>query len=297
MFVNASESGGRPGRERPVRPGSMQRKIFVRAGLARFATLRKTGEQRYFRLPNGLFPMKTKTKPQENPAAEFGRTSDFVANKLRHAIARGTYQSGERIYQEEIASSLNVSRQPVRQALQRLQAEGLLTEARPGRLIVSKISPAEVRENISIRLLLEPEAARLAAENITAEEIAELRRLNKLIVDDKWNKANYNYEFHKIIAEASRSQMLARFIDRLWCAMPTTPMNDALRENTASHQVARHDQMIRALERRSGAKAEEIMRSHIQVTLQFHMRIKAKDQLSGEDGKTAFNGTPAPVKK
>jgi DNA-binding GntR family transcriptional regulator len=241
--------------------------------------------------------MKTKTKPQENPAAEFGRTSDFVANKLRHAIARGTYQSGERIYQEEIANSLNVSRQPVRQALQRLQAEGLLTEARPGRLIVSKISPAEVRENISIRLLLEPEAARLAAENITAEEIAELRRLNKLIVDDKWNKANYNYEFHKIIAEASRSQMLARFIDRLWCAMPTTPMNDALRENTASHQVVRHDQMVRALERRDGAKAEEIMRSHIQVTLQFHMRIKAKDQLSGEDGKTAFNGNAASGKK
>jgi DNA-binding GntR family transcriptional regulator len=176
-----------------------------------------------------------------------------------------------------------VSRQPVRQALQRLQAEGLLTEARPGRLIVSKISPSEVRENISLRLLLEPEAARLAAEHITPEETSELRRLNKLIVEDKWNKANYNYEFHKIIAEASRSKILARFIDRLWCAMPTTPMNDALRENTAAHQVSRHDHMIKALEKRDGARAQEIMRGHIQVTLEFHIRIKAKDQLAEEE--------------
>lgn len=206
------------------------------------------------------------------------RASQFVAEALRDAIARGRYQSGERIYQDEIAEALGVSRQPVRQALQRLQAEGLLTETKPGRLIVAKVTAAEVEENISIRALLEPYAAQLAAQRITPEEVAELRRLNGLIVTDTPNKDNWNYEFHRAIARASGSAILAQFIERLWSGMPLSPMSERLREDTAEKSAGHHDLMIDALERGDAERAQALMSEHIDETLKFHLRRKAKEQ-------------------
>lgn len=201
-----------------------------------------------------------------------------VAAALRDAIARGRYQAGERVYQDDIAAELSVSRQPVRQAFQRLQAEGLLTEDKPGRLIVSKVSLAEVEENISLRALLEPHAAKLAAGRITPLQIRELRRVNKLIVDDAPNKANWNYEFHKLIAIASGSTILGQFIDRLWCGMPMSPMSQALREDTAAKSHDHHELMIDALERGDGEYVQSLMAEHIAETMRFHLRRKARDQ-------------------
>lgn len=202
--------------------------------------------------------------------------SDRVARTLRDAIARGRFQAGERLYQDEVAESLGVSRQPVREAFQRLQAEGLLTEARPGRLIVTKMSPGDIIDNISVRLQLEPYAARLAAENITADQIEELRRYNRLIREDLPNKANWNYEFHKVLAVASGSKILAQFIDRLWSSMPLSPVSNALLEDTAQKSAQAHDEMIDCLVRRDGDGIEAMMREHIGITLAFHVRLNSK---------------------
>jgi DNA-binding GntR family transcriptional regulator len=202
--------------------------------------------------------------------------SERVARALREAIARGRFQAGERMYQDEVAEALGVSRQPVRQAFQRLQAEGLLTEVRSGRLIVTKLSPEEVIDNISIRLLLEPHAARLAAEKITEEQIEELRRYNRLIREDLPNKPNWNYEFHKLLAVASGSKILAQFIDRLWASMPLRPTTGALLEDTAERSTHDHDEMIECLVRRDGPGVEALMRAHIGVTMAFHIRRHAR---------------------
>ncbi|MDB5470555.1 MAG: transcriptional regulator, GntR family [Caulobacter sp.] len=202
--------------------------------------------------------------------------SDRVARSLREAIARGRFQAGERMYQDEVAAALGVSRQPVRQAFQRLQAEGLLTEARPGRLVVTKMTPDEVIDNISIRLVLEPLAARLAAEKITESQIAELRRYNELVRDDLPNKANWNYEFHKLIAQASGSKLLAQFIDRLWSGMPLSPMSEALLGDTAQKSAHSHDEMIDCFVRRDADGVEALMRDHISLTLAFHVRRNSK---------------------
>ena len=202
--------------------------------------------------------------------------SERVARTLRDAIARGKFQAGERVYQDEVAESVGVSRQPVREAFQRLQAEGLLTEVRPGRLIVTKMGPSDIVDNISVRLQLEPYAARLAAENITPEQLDELRRYNRLIREDVPNKTNWNYEFHKLIAVASGSKILSQFIDRLWSGMPLSPVSNALLENTAQKSAHDHDKMIDCLARRDGDGIEALMREHIGVTLAFHVRLNSK---------------------
>lgn len=211
-----------------------------------------------------------------------------VAESVRDAIARGRFQAGERIYQDEIARELGVSRQPVRQAFQRLQAEGLLTEVRPGRLVVSKFSPSEVIDNISLRALLEPHAAILASRNITPEQIADLRRYNRLITEDSANKMNWNYEFHKTIAVASGSRILASFIDRLWSGMPNSPMSQALREDTAGRSAGSHEMMIDCLARGDGDGVQTLMEEHIDHTMQYHLRRSSKQEvraLASEKGR------------
>lgn len=227
--------------------------------------------------------MSTDIPKLPNGVAELS-ASDRVTQTLRDAIARGRFQAGERMYQDEVAESLGVSRQPVRQAFQRLQAEGLLTEARPGRVVVTKMTAEEVIDNISLRLLLEPFAARLAAMKITAEQIAELRRYNALIREDWRNKQNWNYEFHKVLAIASGSKVLAQFIDRLWFGMPIRPMSDALRGDTAQVSAHSHDKMIECLERCDADGIEALMKDHISNTMKFHVRRNSKpDDAEEED--------------
>lgn len=219
------------------------------------------------------------------------RSAGFIAAALRDAIARGRYLAGERIYQEEVAETFAVSRQPVRHAFQRLQAEGVLTEIRPGRLIVSKLNIDQIVENVSLRALLEPEAARLAAVHGTAEQVAELRRVNQLIADDPGAKANHNYEFHKIIAEMSGSKLLSQFIDRLWFGMPISPMSWSLRQNTAENSAWHHNLMIDAIERRDAPAAEALMREHIGATRDFLLRRQEKE--AGEARVAAAAAPPA----
>jgi len=205
-----------------------------------------------------------------------GTASNRVARSLREAIARGRFQAGERLYQDEIAKDLGLSRQPVRQALNRLLAEGLLTEVRPGRLVVTKMTPKEVTDNLSIRLVLEPLAARLAAQNINESQIEQLRLFNRRVREDLPNKVSWNYEFHKLLAVASGSTMLASFIDRLWLGMPHSPISEALLGDTAQKSAHSHDEMIDCLMRRDSDRIEFLMREHISLTLAFHLRRNSR---------------------
>lgn len=219
------------------------------------------------------------------------RSGALITTALRDAIARGRYLAGERIYQEEVAEKFAVSRQPVRQAFERLQAEGVLTEVRPGRLVVSKLSIDQIVENVSLRALLEPEAARLAAINATADQVAALRRVNQKIVEDPAAKENYNYEFHKMIAEMSGSTLLRQFIDRLWFGMPNSPMSWPLRQNTAENSAWHHSLMIDVIERHDAEAAESLMREHIEATRDFLMRRREREHAANRPAE----GGPAPA--
>lgn len=221
------------------------------------------------------------------------RSSGWVAAQIRDAIARGRYLAGERLYQEEVAEQLEVSRQPVRQAFERLQAEGVLTEVRPGRLIVSKLSLDEIVENVTLRAMLEPHAAKLAARNATPELIARLREINRKIVEEPSAKENWNYEFHKFIATMAKSKLLAQFIDRLWFGMPNSPMSWSLRQNTASNSAWHHELMIDAIAAHEEDKAEALMREHIEATRDFLMRRQASERLGATAPEVAGHDAPA----
>ena len=96
-----------------------------------------------------------------------GTTADAVYQALRHAILHGDLAPGERLRSDALANELRVSRTPVREALRKLEAEGLVAPSGSG-LIVRALSEQDLTELFYVREALEGMAARLAAENATA---------------------------------------------------------------------------------------------------------------------------------
>src|SRR6266446_8979222 len=108
-----------------------------------------------------------------------GSRADFVFESLRDAIWDGRIGRGVRVREEEIARNLGVSRTPVREALQRLQQRGLLVFGAGRGLTVASLNQHQVLQLYAMREILEGSAARFAAEQATAPEIAVLWRLQK----------------------------------------------------------------------------------------------------------------------
>ena len=123
--------------------------------------------------PAGLFDIK-----KLSPYCHLPR-SEFVYSALKEALAGGRLKPGDRIREEEIARALGVSRTPVREALNRLSARGLI-EVAPGRgLVVARLNRQQILEIYVLQDIIEATATRLAAQHAAAIEIEHLRDLVK----------------------------------------------------------------------------------------------------------------------
>src|SRR3954469_13140734 len=111
--------------------------------------------------------------------------AEFVYESLRDAISDGRIAGGERVREEEVASTLGVSRTPVREALQRLQQRGLLVVGAGRGLMVARLSQQQVVELYAMRQILEGSAARFAALHATPAEIEILYQLQEQLKDSE----------------------------------------------------------------------------------------------------------------
>lgn len=195
--------------------------------------------------------------------------------RLRKAIVLGEIRPNERLVESELAVALNVSRTPVREGLQRLAAEGLITSVRRG-WVVRELAIDEVREIYEIREALEGFAARLAATRATK---GQLRRLEQIIArraettpDQRKELVSGNDLFHGTIFKASGNRRLQAEIIR------TNEYYFNMREATlytdeemaaSAHQ---HEEMVKALQDHDGDQAERIARAHIREALAVILR-------------------------
>lgn len=192
--------------------------------------------------------------------------ADAVASSLREAILSGKLKAGERILQDRLAADLGVSRQPVRDAIKRLQAEGLVTELRNRRLVVREYTRRDILENYLLRRLLEAEAAKIAARTISERDLSELVTLNReLQRATSLSEANrileLNQSFHRLLRYATGLPALVSTIDALWLGITiATPLSVPGR---AQHSIEEHDDIIDAIRRRDSHGAEEAMSRHI----------------------------------
>jgi GntR family transcriptional regulator of vanillate catabolism len=200
--------------------------------------------------------------------------------RLREMILAGELPGGTRIAELAIVEKLGVSRTPIRAALMRLEQEGLIESLPNGGYAVRTFSEREVSEAIELRGTVEGLAARLAAERgaapVVLNEAREcLRAVDALLrqpaLDDEAfsSYVKLNEQFHALLGELAGSSLMRREMERV-ASLPFASPSAFVVVQANSPQARdmlivaqdQHWQVIDAIERREGARAEAIMREH-----------------------------------
>lgn len=189
---------------------------------------------------------------------------DKIYRSLRRSILEGVLQG--RLVQEDLATAFGTSRIPVRDALRRLHQEGLLIMDERGGYQVAPWGPADVEEIYDLRLLLEPEALRLAVPHLTPEDLAELEALQGELEEAAQNYevedyVELNRSFHFNLYERSQRRRLLQFIQALWSGLPPlTPLSVA---GQMERSMREHRQLLQALKEGRVEEGIEVLRQHI----------------------------------
>ena len=197
---------------------------------------------------------------------------DQAYSVIRDAIAGGDIKPGARLTERSLAQQLNVSPTPVREALRRLEQEGLVERTGVRQLHVSNMTNQAVSELILMQAALRGVATRLAAEKITEDELDEIDEILQQAID-QFDSASaetliaLSARFHEIINHASRNSVLINFLDttQVFSRSQRLRVLDEKRnfdrERLAEH-YAEHQAIARALRAGDADLAEELMRQH-----------------------------------
>jgi len=192
---------------------------------------------------------------------------DRVVEQLREAIYKGVLKPGDELAQQKISEQLGVSRIPVRDAFAVLEHAGLVEANVNKRMVVKKITPELIFDDLELRSLLECLIVKKAALRGRPEAFAELERVNAAMdeaaaANDGEAFKNLNSRFHHLIWEMAGNARLLRIMEDLWFGMPfyypvASPGEFFI--NTGEHW-----EMIRAMKERRPDDAARIAESHIE---------------------------------
>jgi DNA-binding GntR family transcriptional regulator len=172
--------------------------------------------------------------------------TDLVAALIRELVITGELAAGEQLRQRDLAQRFGVSQTPVREAMRRLESEGLLVCDTHRGFSVAAPELSRTVENFQIRAALESLGASLAARKIDAAGLARLRDLNgqmRALPDDDPGYAELNREFHFAIYEYARSPLLLSLMRLLWASLHGGPPVT----RTHAESARQHDQILQAL--------------------------------------------------
>jgi DNA-binding GntR family transcriptional regulator len=214
---------------------------------------------------------------------------ESVYEALTEMIIDGTLERGRHLVEVELAGMLGVSRQPVREALQRLNNEGWV-DLRPGfGAMVHVPAEDEVDQLLAARAALESESARLAARHATKEAVARLRELCRegaahLDAGDIDATVRTNADLHRSITEMSGNKFLVDFaaqVDRRvrWYYTPVAPVR-----GQASWRE--HTRLVKAIADGDEDRAAQIMRQHTEQTRKAYHEILQAESAPAVEKKT-----------
>ncbi|MEA2213429.1 MAG: hypothetical protein QOF83_3377 [Solirubrobacteraceae bacterium] len=202
---------------------------------------------------------------------------DIVFESLREMITRGEVQPGEQLRQRDIAARFNVSPTPVREALRRLESEGLVLNDLHRGSRVAEIDYAEQEESYRILAVLEALATGLALEKMTEEDLARVSELEQAFAACREGDpaaAELNRAFHFGIYECAHSPLLLSLMRLLWATF--THRRQLWRPHAES--VCEHRALVKALAARDTARAEAITRDHVLGSIDWMQRTLAVER-------------------
>lgn len=193
---------------------------------------------------------------------------DVVFNTLRQAILRGELKPGERLMEIQLANKLGVSRTPIREALRKLELEGLVNMVPRKGAEVADITEKSLRDVLEVRKALEELSVQLACEKITEEEIEELKRVAERFKDtlddqDVTKIAEADVAFHDVIYTATDNQKLILLLNNLREQMYRYRVEYLKKEEVYPQLIAEHEELIDNISKRNKEEATRIMCEHI----------------------------------
>jgi DNA-binding GntR family transcriptional regulator len=196
---------------------------------------------------------------------------------ILEAIDVGTYRPGDRLVESELADRFGVSRTPIREALQRLETQSLLS--RDGRsLIVASLDHNQMAELYAVRTELEGLAARLAARHATDEEILVLKAMveeDRALIDDPSALSRANRRFHKQIHLASHNRYLVQQLDLVHRSMALMATTSLAAEGRGAVALGEHDAIVTAIAERREEDAYKALRAHISEAFVTRLKLDA----------------------
>lgn len=205
--------------------------------------------------------------------------------RLCDEVRSGALLPGARLLETEIADRLQISRTPVREAIRRLEAEGLVDHQPRTGAVVRSLDYPEIMELYEMRAVLEGTAARLAARAASPVELRELASINAEMAEsteDSAALALLNRQFHRRLMDAARNRFLlksAETVEKTLLILGPTSMDTPERARAA---VEEHTAVLAALEARDGATAEQAMRQHMENAQLTRLRMLRRAE--GQDG-------------
>lgn len=193
---------------------------------------------------------------------------DVVFNTLRKAILRGELAPGERLMEIQLAERLGVSRTPIREAIRKLELEGLVLMIPRKGAEVAKISEKNLRDVLEVRRSMEELAIELACQRMMEEGIHKLEEAQKefaraIASGDAMEIAESDEQYHSVIYEGTDNPRLVQILNNLREQMYRYRLEYI--KDTAKHQIllVEHDHILRALKERRVTEAKAAIREHI----------------------------------
>jgi DNA-binding GntR family transcriptional regulator len=203
------------------------------------------------------------------------RLADGVYEQILSAIVNGEIEPGERLIQEQIAEAINVSRTPVREALLRLEQEGILIQVGRKGFSIREMSEQSVREIYGAREAIEGYAAWAIATERSANKLAKIR----LSIDAEKNAGkgtmeedfSINRNIHRTIAEQTGNLYLLEMFDKLWFRGLSLWMFAATRRGELEPDPTSHMKLYEILADGSAEEAYSGMIMHVREGVELHI--------------------------
>lgn len=200
---------------------------------------------------------------------EFLPLRDVVFNTLRQAILRGELKPGERLMEIQLANKLGVSRTPIREAIRKLELEGLVLMIPRRGAEVAEITEKSLRDVLEVRAALEELAVDLACDRISSEDIENLKEAAKefeaaLQGGDVTEYAEADVKFHDIIYLATDNQRLIQLLYNLREQMYRYRVEYLKRTEVHPVLLAEHEHIISCIEKHDKEAAKVAISTHIE---------------------------------
>ncbi len=197
--------------------------------------------------------------------------SEQISNRLRDMIIQNQLAPGDRIRERDICLELQVSRTPLREALQKLASEGLIELVPNCGAVISAPNPEEIADMLQVLGVLEAFAGERACALVTQEEINEIKALQYEMLaafarGDRLGYFKLNQRIHLAIITAARSETLLSMHTRLNARLYRIRYQSNLRNELWGSAVSEHNDILAALEERNAEKLSRVLRQHLRST-------------------------------